>query len=193
MPAAPPHPALTAGHVFIAASMDGYVARRDGGIDWLDPYTEDHGYDAFMAGVDGLIMRRATFELVPFTKPIVVLSRSLVPGALPQTLAGKVRILDGTPREVMRDLSEDGWRNAYVDGSKIIQSFLRDGLIADLIVTRVPPDGRVTSRCRAVAGLWAHPESDRAGADPAAAAADRARRVRPWLGARRPRTLGRRS
>ena len=144
MPAAPTHPALTAGHVFIAASLDGYIARRDGAVDFLDPYTEDHGYDAFMAGIDGLIMGRATFELVmtfpgwPFTKPVVVLSRSLAPGVLPPTLAGKVRILDGTPREVMRDLYKDGWRNAYVDGGKVIQSFLRDGLIADLIVTRVP-------------------------------------------------------
>ncbi len=144
MPAAPANPALTAGHVFIAASMDGYIARRDGAIDFLDPYTEDHGYDAFMAGIDGVIMGRGTFEKVmtfpgwPFTKPVVVLTRSLGPGALTPALAGKVRILGGPPREVMRDLRADGWHNAYVDGGQIIQSFLRDGLIADLIVTRVP-------------------------------------------------------
>lgn len=47
---------MTTGHVFMAMSLDGYVARRDGGLDWLMKHQtegENHGYDAFMASVDG--------------------------------------------------------------------------------------------------------------------------------------------
>ena len=76
----------TTGHVFIAASVDGFIARPDGDIDWLTRYAatgEDTGYDAFMATIDGLVMGRATFEKAlsfdrwPFSKPVVVMSRTL--------------------------------------------------------------------------------------------------------------------
>jgi dihydrofolate reductase len=56
---------MTTGHVFIAVSLDGFIARQDGGLDWLMKQKtagEDHGYDTFMASVDGLIMGRGSFE-----------------------------------------------------------------------------------------------------------------------------------
>lgn len=138
---------MITGHVFIAASLDGFIARRDGDLDWLMKQAtegEDHGYDEFMASVDGLIMGRGSYEKVltfgewPYAKPVVVLSRSLSPRDLREDLAGKVRIVDAAPKEIMRTLSEEGWRRAYIDGGQIIQAFLRDGLIADMILTRVP-------------------------------------------------------
>ena len=58
---------MTTGHVFIATSLDGFIARRDGSLDWLmkhDVEGEDHGFDAMMASVDGLIMGRGTFQQV---------------------------------------------------------------------------------------------------------------------------------
>ncbi|NES12084.1 dihydrofolate reductase, partial [Pseudomonas laurentiana] len=50
---------------FIATSLDGYIAREDGSLDWLIGAThsaDDHGYTAFMATIDTLIMGRSTFE-----------------------------------------------------------------------------------------------------------------------------------
>ena len=138
---------MTTGHVYIAVSIDGFIARPDGGLDWLmkQPTAgEDYGYDAFMASVDGLIMGRASYEKVltfaewPYRKPVVVLSRTLAGGDVPASLAGRVRISDATPAEVMETLSAEGWRRAYVDGGQIVQSFLRDGLIRDLTLTRIP-------------------------------------------------------
>jgi dihydrofolate reductase len=52
---------MTTGHVFMALSLDGFVARGDGGVDWLMKYQsegEDNGFNAFMASVDGLVIDR---------------------------------------------------------------------------------------------------------------------------------------
>ena len=75
------------GHVFIATSLDGFIARPDGGIDWLDRYAatgEDHGYVAFMSSVDGIVMGRGTYETAlsfggwPYEKPVIVMSATLI-------------------------------------------------------------------------------------------------------------------
>lgn len=133
------------GHVFIAASLDGYIARGDGDIDWLLPYSEtgeDHGYNAFINTIDGIVMGRGSFEKVQtfstwfYDKPVIVMSRSL--NEVPASLAGKVTIVAQSPEMVMQDLAAQGMRRVYVDGGKIIQSFLRAKLIADMIVTHVP-------------------------------------------------------
>ena len=135
------------GHVYIAASLDGYIARPDGDLDWLMKHPtkgEDFGYDAFIDSVDGLVMGRRSYEKVlsfggwAYTKPVVVLSRTLSQADVPAHLENKVRISDLTPHEIMHTLFEEGWRNAYVDGGKLIQSFLRSGLIHDVMLTHVP-------------------------------------------------------
>lgn len=133
------------GHVFIAASLDGYIARGNGDIDWLLPYSEtgeDHGYNAFINTIDGIVMGRGSFEKVqtfsswPYDRPVIVMSRSLKD--VPASLAGKVTIVAQSPEIVMQNLAAQGMRRVYVDGGKIIQSFLRAKLIADMIVTHVP-------------------------------------------------------
>ena len=138
---------MVTGHVYIAASLDGFIARRDGDLDWLMKQPtggEDHGYDAFMDSVDGLVMGRGSYEKVltfgewPYAKPVVVLSRSLAPEDLRADLAGKVRILDASPRRTMETLAQEGWKRAYVDGGQVVQAFLRAGLIRDLTLTRIP-------------------------------------------------------
>jgi len=137
----------TTGHVFIAASVDGYIARSDGDIDWLSRYAasgENTGYDAFMDTVDGLVMGRATFEKVlwfdswPFTKPVVVLSQTLSQADLRADLGGKVRISSLAPQPLMQALASEGWRRAYVDGGRVIQLFLQERLISDIVLTRIP-------------------------------------------------------
>ena len=138
---------MTTGHVFIATSLDGFVARPDHSLDWLmarDDGDEDQGYEAFIAEMDGLIMGRASYETVlgfgdwPYTKPVVVLSRSLTQADLPDALQGKVTISSAAPEQTMADRAEQGWRKAYVDGGQVVQSFLRAGLIAELTITTIP-------------------------------------------------------
>jgi dihydrofolate reductase len=139
---------LATGHIFIATSLEGIIARENGDIDWLDRpdlTEEDHGFDAFMASVDGLIMGRGTFEKVvsfdvdwPYSKPVVVLSRTLKDADIPEPLRDKVRISRLAPHELMAQVTDDGWSRVYVDGGQVIQSFLRANLIADMILTRIP-------------------------------------------------------
>lgn len=138
---------MTTGHIYIAASLDGFIAREDGDLDWLMKQPtegENFGYDEFMESVDGIVMGRGTYEKVltfgewPYAKPVVVLSKSLTKEDLRADLEGRVRIWGASPVQAMKDMAEDGWKRVYVDGGKIIQSFLRDGLIEDMIVTRVP-------------------------------------------------------
>jgi hypothetical protein len=80
------------GHVFLGVSLDGFVARLDHRLDWLTKHAatgEDHGYDAFMAGVDGIIMGSGSLRTVltfgewPYRKPVIVMSGSLTPSAIP--------------------------------------------------------------------------------------------------------------
>lgn len=141
------------GHVFIAVSVDGFIARTDGSIDWLEPSpsepsreaaSEDYGYDRFVTEMDGIVMGRGTFEKAltfgawPYTKPVIVLSSTLSNENLRPDLRGKIRISNLSPSELFVELSGNGWCRAYIDGGKVIQSFLRAGLVADLVVTRIP-------------------------------------------------------
>ena len=138
---------MITGHVFIATSMDGFIAREDGGIDWLPLVPEpgeDWGYDRFMDSVDGLVVGRHSFETVlsfgewPYPKPAVVMSRTLDGSQIREELKGKLEITDASPEMLMQRLAARGWKRVYVDGGQLIQSFLRAGLISDLIITKVP-------------------------------------------------------
>ena len=138
---------MTTGHIFIATSLDGFVARADHRIEWLesvDTGDDDLGYEEFVDNVDGLVMGRGTYEKVrtfgewPYRKTVVVMSRSLAQEDVPQELDGRVEVSQLDPLEQMRKLHRDGWKRAYVDGGNLVQSFLRAGLIADLTLTTIP-------------------------------------------------------
>jgi dihydrofolate reductase len=130
--------------VFIATSLDGFIARQDGALDWLPADGgEAHGYDEFMATVDGLVIGRKTFETVltfdtwPYgAKPVVVLSSN--PSALKAPEGAVCDMMTGTPHEIVARLSARGMKHLYVDGGVTIQKFLEAGLIQRLIITRIP-------------------------------------------------------
>ncbi len=129
--------------IFIGISLDGFIARPDGALDWLDHAGNvDHGYDAFMATVDALVMGRLTYETVlgfaswPFgSKPVYVLSSSPLK---PAPFNAIVQHLAGEPHAVVAELERRGVHHAYVDGGVTIQRFLRAGLIQRLIINRLP-------------------------------------------------------
>jgi dihydrofolate reductase len=133
--------------VFIATSLDGFIARPDGDIDWLHEVEDigggdDAGYAAFFDTIDVLVMGRGSFEKVlefdgwPYPKPVIVLSKSLKD--VPDNLRDKVKIDASAPQELLEKLSQDGIKRIYLDGGKVIQSFLREGLVDDMIITTIP-------------------------------------------------------
>jgi dihydrofolate reductase len=130
--------------VFVGVSVDGFIARPDGGLDWLPADGgEPHGYTELMATVDALVIGRATFETVlgfsewPYgdKRVIVLSSRPLDLAALRDR---PVEQMGGEPAEILARLEARGVGHIYVDGGITIQRFLRAGLIQRLIVTRVP-------------------------------------------------------
>ena len=130
--------------VFIGTSVDGFIARPDGALDFLPVGGgESHGYDEFMAGVDALVIGRKTFETVlsfaewPYgTKRVVVLSSQ--PLDLSKVRGGIVEQMAGDPAEIVSRLAATGAHHIYVDGGITIQRFLQAGLIERLVITRVP-------------------------------------------------------
>ena len=132
--------------VYIATSLDGFIARKDGSIDWLmeipNPDNSDYGFSDFMKRIDGLIMGRNTFELVlkfgqwPYTKPVFVLSRKMK--EIPDHLRYKAELIQGKLNTIIEVLKEREFENLYIDGGKTIQSFLKQDMIDEIIITRIP-------------------------------------------------------
>lgn len=135
--------------VYIATSLDGFIAREDGSIDWLMeanstvPAGEDCGYAAFMGSVDVLIMGRNTYEQVAGFEPwpyegkrvVVLTSRELEFRQGPRIQLEKS---SEAPQELLKRLNAEGCQHAYIDGGKVIQSFLSNGLINKLTITTIP-------------------------------------------------------
>jgi dihydrofolate reductase len=135
--------------VFIATSLDGFIARSDGSIDWLltahatAPPGEDFGFHAFFASVDAMVMGRKTLEQsLTFPewhygeKPIVVMSRAWK--QLPASCPASVSLTDRSAAEVAAALRKGGTRHVYVDGGLTIQGFLAAGLIDEMTITTIP-------------------------------------------------------
>lgn len=129
--------------VFVGASVDGFIARADGALDWLPgDDCEPHGYEEFIASVDAIVIGRKTFETVlafeewPYgSKRVVALS------SRPLDLSaakGRIEQMGGSPGEIVSRLAASGAQHLYVDGGITIQGFLRAGLVQRLVVTRVP-------------------------------------------------------
>ncbi len=132
--------------VYIATSLDGYIADKNGGIEWLNdipnPDNDDFGYTDFMEKIDAIVMGRNTFQKVltfggwPYIKAVYVVSSSIT--ELPDELSDKVKILNCNPLDLVERLNKEGHKNLYIDGGLLIQSFLSEDLIDELIITTIP-------------------------------------------------------
>lgn len=132
--------------IFIATSLDGYIATADDGLGWLDelpnPDRDDYGFADFLAGIDAIVMGRRTFDVVrgfrpwPYDVPVLVATGSTVP--IPEDLGERVRLVRGTAREVNEQARAQGFISLYIDGGRLITSFLEAGLIDEMTIARLP-------------------------------------------------------
>lgn len=127
--------------------MDGYIAKADGGLDWLehDSREEDYGFNEFISKIDALVMGGNTFKkVIQFDQwyygdtKVIVLSRSFSDSEIPGNLKEKVEISRQGPKEILSELAFRKYQNIYVDGGKVIRSFLKEKLIDEIIITIFP-------------------------------------------------------
>lgn len=133
--------------VFIATSLDGFIAGKNDDLAWLSTFPEidhiDTGFNEFTSRIDALLMGRNTFEVVAgfegewfYKKPVFVWSNSLT--EIPEKLRDKAFLIKGSIPEVLSEIHGKGFHNLYIDGGKTIQSFLKEDLIDEMIITTIP-------------------------------------------------------
>jgi dihydrofolate reductase len=133
--------------VFIATSLDGYIAGKNNEVDWLqsipNPDLLDMGFGEHMQRIDALVMGRNTLEMVlradcdwPYVKPVFVLSHTLK--SVPAGYEDKVTLVKGDVQEITEDLNAKGYLNLYIDGGITIQNFLKKDLVDEMIITTIP-------------------------------------------------------
>lgn len=138
---------MTSFHAFLGCSIDGFIAGPNGELDWLlwfDERLGEYGYDAFFSSIDALVMGRASYDAIRQQSPdlydgtpVYVLSRTLPAG--PQPEMGRSRVTVYADLATLRaTLAADGIKRAYVDGGRTVQTFLAEGLLSDIVITRVP-------------------------------------------------------
>ena len=128
--------------MFIAASLDGFIARRDGSIDWLpavDARGEDHGFARFFGEVDALLVGRSTWEVAcgfdpwPYGgKRVAVLAHA------PREARHGETFHAGDPGAVLDALGREGARRVYADGGSVVSQLLAARRVDDLTVSIVP-------------------------------------------------------
>lgn len=135
--------------VYIATSVDGFIAKPGGDIEWLlrpEYAAKDMNglrYEEFISTVDAIVMGRHSFEkalsfsswLYEGTLVIVLATKAL---AVPDDLKDKVRVLAGAPEQVVSQLASEGKKHLYIDGGITIQRFLEAKLIDEITITRIP-------------------------------------------------------
>jgi dihydrofolate reductase len=135
--------------VFVGVSLDGFLARPNGDLNWLmgegGGDSAEFGYNEFIADIDAIVMGRKTFEKVLTfdkwyygNKRVVVLTHHPLDLSVAEARGGVVERMAGSPAEIVSKLATSGARRLYVDGGVTIQQFLSAGLIQRLIISRLP-------------------------------------------------------
>ena len=139
---------------FVATSLDGFIAKKDGSIDWIKnsierfPSNQDNGYQTFIESIDIIVMGRNTFETVitldkwPYENKQVMVLTSMVLTSMkldiPLQLNNKVSVSSASPTELINKLSNENIKNVYVDGGITIQNFLSCKLVDEITITIFP-------------------------------------------------------
>ncbi len=133
--------------VYVGLSLDGYITDRDHGLDWLEmvpnPDGLDFGWSDFLQSIDCLIMGRKTFEIIsnfncswPYNKPVLVLTNSL--NIIDPQYDGKVELINGDLKTILKMLHKRGFEKNYIDGGTVVKNFLKEDLIDEMILTTIP-------------------------------------------------------
>lgn len=133
--------------IYIATSIDGYIADKNGGVDWLhtvpNPNHNNMGFADFLSSVDALLMGRNTFETVigfdvpwPYPKPVFVLSNRMK--EIPESHKDKAFLVKGDLKDVLAEINGKGYNRLYVDGGRTISSLLQEDLIDEMILSTIP-------------------------------------------------------
>jgi len=134
-------------YVYIATSLDGYIADIEEKLDWLPTPSEDINleinYPEFINSIDAIVMGKNTFNIVcsfdvewPYLKPVFVVSNSIK--EVPEKYKGKIQLLNGSVEDILKEVHSKGYKNLYIDGGVNIQNFLKEDLIDEIIITTIP-------------------------------------------------------
>jgi dihydrofolate reductase len=129
--------------LYIAQSLDGYIADSENGLDWLESVAlegEDYGYEAFYQSVDALVMGRGTYEVIqgfepwPYEgKPVYICSRQHLSANQDCT------VVKDTPQQLAQRLQQEGHRHVWlVGGGQLTAAFLQAHLIDEIILSIIP-------------------------------------------------------
>ena len=134
-------------YVYIATSLDGYIADIEEKLDWLPNPSEEINleinYPEFINSIDAIVMGKNTFNIVcsfdvewPYLKPVFVVSNSIK--EVPEKYKGKIQLLNGSVEDILKEVHSKGYKNLYIDGGVNIQNFLKEDLIDEMIITTIP-------------------------------------------------------
>ncbi len=130
--------------IFIAMSLDGYIAQLDGDISFLSVVEmegEDYGYSEFLKSVDTVIIGRKTYDHVfemGFDNPhpdkeVYIISRS------EQADNGSTKYFKGSLKGLVDELKAKPGENIYCDGgAEVINALLTENLIDEIIISVIP-------------------------------------------------------
>lgn len=125
--------------IYIASSIDGYIARKDGGLDWLEYVhtgNEDYGFEKFMSSIDAVVMGRKTYEVVTGldewaykNKRVIVLSNSF------NTVRKEAELFSGELTKLLSQLHAENIKHIWIDGGVTISRFLEAGLVDEITIS----------------------------------------------------------
>ncbi len=128
--------------VYIATSLDGFIATKDHGLAWLDMVKvegEDYGYEKFMSSIDALVIGRKTYDLVggfdawPFEgKKVVVLTHRPIKPIRDESTAS------GPLLPIFEKLGIEGVKRVYLDGGQAIRTGLKEGIVKEITISMIP-------------------------------------------------------
>lgn len=132
--------------LYIASSLDGFIARKDGSIDWLDsialPKENDYGYDEFMRTIDVVVMGRKTYDQVVSFKidwPYKGKKTFILSHTIEKSISDEIRITNKTLKNLIVDLKELSRKDIWVvGGGEIITAFLNENSIDKIILFVIP-------------------------------------------------------
>jgi dihydrofolate reductase len=130
--------------LYIAESLDGYIAREDGDISWLsmvEQKNEDYGYEDFIETVDTVIMGRKTYEKV-LSFGIAFPHKGRKCFVLSRTLKGKdenVEFFNGDIQELILSIRKEEGKNIFIDGgAEVVREFITKDLIDEYVISIIP-------------------------------------------------------